>query len=417
MTLQKVLWFGHPNPAIESSSSHLGDEYYVEQLPLNFKLDYLEFLGQYAAAIIQHYNGQEDSFRLLRNLRNRNPNTPLIVLAKNLTTTEVIEAFRTGATDCIQEPIDLEGLFLHVKRHVSQKVTPKIGKIKALLLELGKKITETIYAPANPGIVSQPFTTPGNNEKKLQPTIKIDFFGQFDIAINGKRLECELSTREKSLLAYLAFHHGRGIHRDRLIERFWADSSADSAKNSMHVAITGIRRCLESICPDYNFISCQKQMYHFNPSVDIITDVRLFLQHFREALSYERNLETEAALYAYHKAFGYYRDEFLVDLEGSEWVTDERDRLREKYIIVLKNLSEYFIEYKQFDFAINLFHKILDVDDCYEWAHRNLMKSYYDNGMKDQAIRQYQKCVEILDKKLEVKPSSETVTLYQFICK
>ncbi|MDX1940517.1 MAG: BTAD domain-containing putative transcriptional regulator [Saprospiraceae bacterium] len=414
MILQKILWFGPP--ATDLHGFEQESDIYVEHLPLHFPLDYLEFLGQYAAAIIQHCKGQKDSFRLLRHLRSSNPHIPLVILADNPTKAEILEAFRTGATDCVEQPVDLEGLFTLVKRYAKEKVTPKVNKIQAILQELGRKIVTAISDAQSSHFVPQQLFLAKPDEEKGIEGISAYFFGNFDIFINGKSDTEKLSKREKALLTYLVFNSGRPIHRDRLIERFWADSFADSAKNSLHVAITGIRRYLESIYPNYDYIVYQNQMYRFAPEVTITSDVSLFLKHFQEALSFEQAQNTEGALYAYYKAFGMYRDEFLADLGDEDWVRDQRDRLREKYIVVLKTLGEYFVSYKECDFAINLFDKILEVDDCYELAHRYLIQCYHNKGMQDKAIRQYQKCEAILQKKLHAKPSAETSRLYQAIC-
>ncbi|MBK7871989.1 MAG: winged helix-turn-helix domain-containing protein [Saprospiraceae bacterium] len=379
-------------------------------------MDYLEFLGQYAAAVIQHCKGQKDSFRLLKQLRRANPQVPLVILADDPTKDDILEAFRTGATDCIEQPVDLEGLFTMVKRYTREKVTPKVNKIQALLQHLGRKIVAKISDAQAVHIVPPQLLLSKNEENKVIEGINVRFFGNFDLSINNQFYNDKLSKREKALLTYMIFHAGRAVHRDRLIERFWADSFADSAKNSLHVAITGIRRYLESIHPDYDYIVSQNQLYHFAPDAKVITDVGLFLKYFQEALHFEQEQNTEDALYAYYKAFGIYRDEFLLDLGDEDWVLEQRDRLREKYIVVLKTLGEYFVEYKQCDFAINLFNKILEVDDCYELAHRYLIQCYGAQGMRDKAIRQYQKCEATLMKKLTAKPSGETMRLYQSIC-
>lgn len=415
MNPRKILWFGQQMPGIDSKLLLLGSDYSVDYHPLTFRPVFIELLGKYSAGVIRHIPGQEDSLRMLRLLRSGDSQVPLVLLADNPSKSELIEAFRNGATDCVEEPIDSEGLLMHLKRYVQQKDLSKGSIILSILQDLGKKIAEVIYSSQAFGIVSRPTLAGFFEDLPERERIEISFFGQFGITINGNSPSGDLTYRERSLLAYLAFQHGKSIHRDRLAERFWADSSADSAINSMHVAMAGIRRYLEGACPDYNYISCQKQMYSFDPGVVVRTDVGSFLENFQQALAFERSGKTEEALYAFHRAFAYYRDEFLADMDRSDWVFDERDRLREKFILVLKTLGDYFVRYDQHDFAINLFNKILEVDDCYELAHRCLINSYCAKGMKDQASRQFQKCADVLRRKLDIKPSSETLRLYETV--
>ena len=415
MSPLKVLWFGHARQPVRKSEHTYETTFAVEHRPLDLNACEDRFPGALAAAIVGLYPGEELSFRLLKRLRLQFPQLPLIALSQHASKTEIIEAFRSGATDCVEEPIDLEGLFSHIRRHVLDHGRFKVRKIQGILQELGKKMVEAIYASSHLGIVYQPFEEKKCSEEKGQNAIWMTFFGPFGLFVAGRKASLELSWREKNMLAYLAFHQGRPIHRDRLLERFWPDTPLPSARNSLHVAMAGIRRALEANGEEHPSITCRQQLYCFQPGPAASSDLSLFLQNFQEAIGYERAGKTEDALYAYHRAFAYYRDEFLLDLEGADWVLDERDRLREKYIVVLKNLGEYFVRYEQHHFAINIFRKILEVDDCYEWAHRKLMRSYWAAGMRDQAIRQFQRCSETLDKKLQVPPSRLTIESFEDI--
>ncbi len=417
MALQKILWFGTPMAATANLNTENWHDYYVEHLPLNFSLDYLDLLGQFTAAIVRYKTTEQGSFGLLKNLRRLRPEAPLIVLAENPTKSEIIEAFRNGATDCVEEPVDLEGFFFHIKRLIQEKVTPKINKIYLVLNEIGKKITAALYHAQSQHFVPPTLLPMFTQESKAkQPVIRVQFFGKFVLTINGQEQPCKLTRREKSVLAYLLLHHHKAISRDRLIERFWSDTSSDCGRNSLHVAISGIRRWLESMDASYYYISFQNNMYSFNPAIEIESDVAFFQKYFQEAWQLEQQDQIEEALHAYHRAFGFYRDAFLAELEGEDWIQDERRRLEEKFLVVLKTLGEYFFKYQQFDFAIRLFDKILEIDDCYEQAHRGLMQSYHAKNMKGRAIRQYQNCTTALAKELNAKPSGETTRLYQFIC-
>lgn len=416
MTLQKILWFGPPMEATVALNAENWHNYYIEHLPVHFSLSYLDLLGQFAVAVVRHKTRDEGTFKLLRNLRRLRPEVPLILLAENPTKSEIIEAFRTGATDCVEEPIELDGFFYQVERLIQEKVTNKVNNIYKVLNEIGKKIVAALYQTQNYHFVSPVFFPKLQEEQKATQVIRVQFFGKFAISVNGKEQPCRLTRREKSLLAYLLLHHHKPISRDRLIDKFWNDTPSDSGRNSLHVAISGIRRYLESIDCSCYYISFQNNMYSFNPELEVESDVAFFQKYFQEAWHLENQEQIEEALYAYHRAFSFYRDSFLAELESEEWIADERRRLEEKFMVVLKTLGEYFFEYQQFEFAIQMFEKILEIDTCYEQAYQGLMRSYYAKTMTGQAIRQYQLCVAALSKELDAKPSNETIKLYKFIC-
>ena len=56
-------------------------------------------------------------------------------------------------------------------------------------------------------------------------------------------------------------------------------------------------------------------------------------------------------------------------------------------------------------------HKILDLDPLREEIHREMMRLYYRNGQRAQALRQYDTCSNILEQELGVPPMEETQML------
>lgn len=65
--------------------------------------------------------------------------------------------------------------------------------------------------------------------------------------------------------------------------------------------------------------------------------------------------------------------------------------------------------------AEKVFRMMLEKDDCLENIHRKLILCYYQLGRRDLAIRQYHKCVEALQKELNIEPSLSTKELFQLI--
>jgi len=57
----------------------------------------------------------------------------------------------------------------------------------------------------------------------------------------------------------------------------------------------------------------------------------------------------------------------------------------------------------------------LALDPLHEPAHRLLMQIYAAHGQRSEALRQYQQCLELLDRVLATPPENETTDLYQRI--
>jgi len=75
-------------------------------------------------------------------------------------------------------------------------------------------------------------------------------------------------------------------------------------------------------------------------------------------------------------------------------------------------VSELLLTEARYDEAIELCQRILDQDNCWERAYRNLMVAYHKLGDRGQVARAYQRCVETLREELDVAPAPETAALY-----
>jgi DNA-binding SARP family transcriptional activator len=54
---------------------------------------------------------------------------------------------------------------------------------------------------------------------------------------------------------------------------------------------------------------------------------------------------------------------------------------------------------------------MLEKDECQESVHRRLMLCYLKLGLRDRALRQYARCVEVMRRELNVEPTAETKRL------
>lgn len=116
-----------------------------------------------------------------------------------------------------------------------------------------------------------------------------------------------------------------------------------------------------------------------------------------------------------------YRDDFLAGfgLQDSpafdEWQTQQAERLRRRLMGALERLVSGHKRQGEFEAAITYGRRWLAVDPLQEPAHRQLMMLYVQNGERAAALRQYQECVQVLDRELGVAPSDETTQLYHDI--
>ena len=98
----------------------------------------------------------------------------------------------------------------------------------------------------------------------------------------------------KSIFAYLSYHSDKRICRDVLMDVFWPKSMRDSARNSLNVAIHGLRKRFQQFDPEKEYIVFSNESYFINPEIEIWTDVNDFGDLWMNAQRVERSLGLEA---------------------------------------------------------------------------------------------------------------------------
>ena len=76
-------------------------------------------------------------------------------------------------------------------------------------------------------------------------------------------------------------------------------------------------------------------------------------------------------------------------------------------------LAALYLEDGQYSRAVELVHRLLAADNCWERAYRYLMLAYHGLGDHGQIARVYHRCVQTLREELDVSPADETVALYE----
>ena len=125
--------------------------------------------------------------------------------------------------------------------------------------------------------------------------------------------------------------------------------------------------------------------------------------------------ETPAAL---ERAGRLYEGDLLLGLgvrdeAFEEWLRAERERLRQRGIGVLTRLLDHHLARQRHDAAVDTALRLLGLDPTQEAVHRTLMQLYASQGRRAAALRQYQLCVDVLQRELGVEPESRTRAVYR----
>ena len=239
--------------------------------------------------------------------------------------------------------------------------------------------------------------------------------GQFRVSLNDQWISSWPSGKGKSILKFMVVNYPRPISKEVLMDTFWREADPVAARNSLYVAISGLRQAFKAVLPEFNPILFEEDHYCLNPEMSMWLDVEEFLQLYNTGQEFEQSGRLVETIQAYESAANLYQGDFLADDLYEEWPVPPRERLRITYLDTLDRLSRIYFNQGQYLACINLCFQILERDNCREDAHRRLMRCYSRQGQHRLALGQYQACVEALRSELDVDPEPVTVQLAERI--
>jgi len=247
-----------------------------------------------------------------------------------------------------------------------------------------------------------------------QAEVSVHLLGPMSVVIDDVPVDEWSSARTRSLFGYLLTHRQPWPAREVLMEVFWPESSPKASRNSLNVAIHGLRRVLRK-AKDVPVIVYSGGSYRLHPDVHLWLDVEEFDKLVERGRLHEDVGETDQATAAYEFATGLYRGEFLADDPYDDWAAVTRERLRLAYLDTLGRLSNLHFNAGRYAASANLCQRIIEQDPCREDAYRRLMRCYSREGQPHLALMQYRACVRTLESELGVEPDLATVTLHNQI--
>ena len=368
------------------------------------------------AIVILCTKPDEEVLMNVMTLRACYPDVKIIVMSPQPTPDMVAQTISIGANNYLDLAADNLRLASCLEHYNKKQSTPSVWSWLLPTWLFPKRLGTAPVIAQNLPIV-EPFITSisekieqmtrlTNAPPQYQNLIKVQFFGDFEVKINGKSLRPKTNGL---LLAYLLYNHNRPIHKEVLMTKFWGDSVND-AKNCLNAAIFCLRKCLSELTPERTIIF-QNDYYAINTSLcHVETDADLFAIQWEKSRALLRTQGLGGTIDVLQSLKMMYKDEFLPNF-NHEWAVGRRDEFRERHLQALNLLSEHFWQKKELNDCIDNCLDILQVDDCVEPTHRRLMECYSHLKMKDKAVRQYKKCVGAL-KKLNIAPERETENLY-----
>ncbi|HET6488771.1 MAG TPA: BTAD domain-containing putative transcriptional regulator [Syntrophales bacterium] len=392
-----------------------------------------------------------DGLSLIHVLKSGHPSIPVVFIARQPSADLILSAFRAGARDIVTDPVDPVDLLDTADRAVvsadaspaSNPSDPPAARfnLKNLWMQLraanqgyvkfglpADRSTYSLLGGVADGVaINRPSDmttempwplrdqTAATRKQRDTACMRIMFLGSFQVLIRDRIVDEWPSKKGKSIFAYLSYHSDRRICRDVLMDVFWPKSMRDSARNSLNVAIHGLRKRFQQLDPGKEYIVFSNECYSINPEMEIWTDVNEFCELWMRAQNVERSQGLEAATAFYDQVASAYSGDFMSDELYEDWSTLERENLKEIFLVALEKISECRLQAGSLEETISICKAILERDGCREEIYRRLMCCYQKAGRRDRALSVYRQCVRSLKDELDVEPSSATAELYKKI--
>ncbi|MCA1552954.1 MAG: hypothetical protein LC737_01105 [Chloroflexi bacterium] len=237
--------------------------------------------------------------------------------------------------------------------------------------------------------------------------LKLMLLGGVHITQGEQPLGGFASAKSLALLCYLAVT-AREHARASLATLLWGEMPDPVANNNLRVVLTNLR----SLVGEHLLIT--RANVGFNRAASYWLDAEAFEAAARQSDAAESIAQLSMAAELYRGEFmeGFQvRDASAFD----EWVSLQRERLRQVALQVLYRLAVQQTEQRDYRTGIETIMRLLAIEPWQEEAHRQLMLLYALNAQRSAALAQYETCRRLLKDELGVEPDKSTRQLYQQI--
>jgi DNA-binding SARP family transcriptional activator len=251
--------------------------------------------------------------------------------------------------------------------------------------------------------------------------LEVQTLGKFVVRCQGRPLALGSNKAGGAIFRYLATLPERQAPKDVLLELFWPDEPPHRALHKLHMAISSLRHALNTAlgkeaCGDDSLVFTDDR-YALAPGLHIQLDTDAFVAHIQAGERLEREGSLTAAIDEYEVARALYHGDFLIEDLYADWTVAKRARYEEMFLTVLGRLALTYADQDRATQSIACCRQILERDSFREDAYRQLMRCYSRIGHRNQALREFQTCQEIIERELGVEPMRETVELYERIAR
>ena len=238
--------------------------------------------------------------------------------------------------------------------------------------------------------------------------LRIKLFGSPEVWLGDERVAGFITVKSRALLFYLAMKPG--VHsRQTVATLLWPETTEPRAAKNLRNALSNLRKLVGT------HLDITRQTVAFKRKSDYVLDVEQFsarLERYRRGQEDIGDLETAVSLYT-----GDFLDGFHVpgSVTYEEWLTSEREQLRQAALTALYSLAIWYAEQGNIDASYTHVTQLLTLDYLNEKGQQLQMALLTQVGQRNKAIAHYQAFYQQVEANLGITPLPKTTQLYEEI--
>jgi DNA-binding SARP family transcriptional activator len=239
------------------------------------------------------------------------------------------------------------------------------------------------------------------------PPLRIRLLGRFEVLV-GDAIVLDRSwnrAKAKALLKLLALQQRRPVHREQVLDALWPDLDPGAGGANLRKNLHYLRSTLAARGFTDPVITSAADMLALSEAA--IVDVDAFREAARDARAARDDLEL------YESALGLYAGDLLPEDIYEDWAGAPREELRGLRRDLLAAVAALYEGRGALELAVDRLQQLLQADPLDEEAHRSLMRLHAVGGSRHRALRQYERCRDVLGRELGVAPAPETEALHR----
>ena len=261
-----------------------------------------------------------------------------------------------------------------------------------------------------------PTGTASREIRRKPEAMRIELLGGFRLWVGPRPIEEDRwrLRKARSLVKLLALSPGHSLHREQAMELLWPGLDPHAGANNLHQVLHVARRALEPTTLASSSACASGYLLLGDEQLTLCSDAPVWVdvEAFEEAAVTARRALEPAALRA---AIDLYAGELLPEDRYEPWVEERRAQLRELYLSLLLELGALYEGREEFGEAIEALGRVVAEEPTHEGAQVGLMRLYALSGKRREALSQYERLREILNRELGTEPEAATTRLQQEI--